>query len=137
MGNAEVRAQLVNNVFAHLTYQGAIMSRTASSHLLVEGNDFEDVSHPLFNDTRQPGTAYALFASAAQSTNDACQAALGRPCVANQQHLSGDDYRPQDASVLEAFKQYREYLIAPQPAGIARIEVPRDAGAGHANTGSH
>ncbi|WP_460136881.1 pectate lyase family protein [Pseudomonas sp. S1_E04] len=137
MGNAEVSAQLVNNVFAHLTYQGAIMSRTASSHLLVEGNDFEDVTHPLFNDTRQPGTAYALFAPLAQSANDTCQAALGRPCVANQQHLSGDDYRPQDTPAVEAFKQYRQYLIAPQPAEMARVEVPRDAGAGHSDHGDH
>ena len=137
MGNAEIRAQLVNNVFAHLTYQGAIMSRTVSSHLLVEGNDFEDVSHPLFNDTRQPGTAFALFAPIPQSANDTCQSALGRPCVANQQHLSGDDYRPQDAPVLAAFKEYRQYLIAPQPAETARIEVPSNAGAGHVNPGSH
>lgn len=137
MGDAEVRAQLVNNLFAHLTYQGAIMSRTASSHLLVEGNAFEDVTHPLFNDTRQPGTAYALFDPVAQSATDTCQAALGRPCVANLQHLSGDDYRPQDAAPLEAFKAYRQYLVTPQPADSVRIEVPRDAGAGHLNPGSH
>ncbi|AZE89215.1 pectate lyase [Pseudomonas orientalis] len=131
MGNAEVRGQLVNNVFAHLTYQGAIMSRTASSYLLAEGNDFEDVSHPLFNDTRQPGRAYALFTPLPPSPDDACQAALGRPCIANRQRQSGDDYRPQDAAALEAFKAYRQYLVAPQPADIARIEVLRDAGAGH------
>ncbi|MGZ9706871.1 pectate lyase family protein [Pseudomonas sp. GNP013] len=128
MGDAEVRAQLVNNVFAHLTYQGAIMSRTASAHLLVEGNVFDDVSHPLFNDTRQPGTAFALFAPAA---DNACRAAIGRPCVPNQQHQSGDDYRPQDAAALEAFSQYRQYLVAPQPPDRVRLQVPRDAGAGH------
>ncbi|WP_069787442.1 pectate lyase family protein [Pseudomonas salomonii] len=137
MGNAEVRAQLVNNLFVHLTYQGAVMSRTASSYLLVEGNDFEDVSHPLFNDTQQPGSAYALFTPLPPSADDTCQAALGRPCVANRQRLSGDDYRPQDASVLEAFKAYRQYLVAPQPADIARTGVLRDAGAGHLPSGNH
>ncbi|KTC63406.1 pectate lyase [Pseudomonas fluorescens ABAC62] len=137
MGNAQVRAQLVNNVFAHQTYQGAIMSRTASSYLLVEGNSFEEVSHPLFNDTQQPGRAYALFAPSAPSADNTCSAALGRTCVANQQHLSGDDYRPQDADVLEAFKDYREYLVAPQPADIARIQVLRDAGAGHLSSAGH
>lgn len=137
MGNAEVRAQLVNNLFVHLTYQGAVMSRTASSYLLVEGNDFEDVSHPLFNDTQQPGSAYALFTPLPPSPDDGCQAALGRPCVANRLRLSGDDYRPRDASVLEAFKAYRQYLVAPQPADIARIGVLRDAGAGRLTPGNH
>jgi len=132
MGDADVRAQLVNNLFAHLSYQGAIMSRTATSHLLVEGNAFEDVSHPLFNDTRQPGTAFAPFAQAA---GDACRVAIGRPCVANQQHLSGDDYRLQDVPALAAFSAYREYLITPQPAEIALAQVPANAGAGHLNAG--
>ncbi|MCR8932236.1 pectate lyase [Pseudomonas sp. A4] len=136
MGNAEVRAQLVNNLFAHLSYQGAIMSRTAAAHLLVEGNDFEDVSHPLFNDTRQPGTAYALFAPVAPAANAACQTALGRPCEANQQYLSGDDYQPQDAAALAAFTRYRQYLITPQPVEVTRAQVRRDAGAGHLDQGS-
>lgn len=136
MGNAEIRAQLVNNVFANLSYQGAIMSRTATSHLLVEGNYFEDVSHPLFNDTRQPGTAFALFAPVSQAANAACQTALGRPCGVNQQHLSGDDYRPQDAAALEAFSPYRDNLITPQPADVVLTQVPRNAGAGHLQYGS-
>ncbi|WPN95918.1 pectate lyase [Pseudomonas sp. MUP55] len=134
MGDADVRAQLVNNLFAHLSYQGAIMSRTATSHLLVEGNAFEDVSHPLFNDTRQPGTAFAPFAQAA---GDACRGVIGRPCVANQQHLSGDDYRPQDVPALAAFSASREYLITPKPAEIALAQVPANAGAGHLNAGKN
>ena len=133
MGDAEVRAQLVNNVFAHLTYQGAIMSRTATSHLLVEGNAFEEVSHPLFNDTQQPGTAFAPFAPLAQAAGDACQIAIGRRCVVNQQHLSGDDYRPQDMQALTAFTTFREYLVTPQSAEVTLAQVPSDAGAGHVN----
>jgi hypothetical protein len=57
--------------------------------------------------------------------------------VGHRQRLSGDDYRPRDASVLEAFKTYRQYLVAPQPADIARIAVRRDAGAGHLDLASH
>ncbi len=130
MGDAEVRAQVVNNVFSNLSYQGAIMSRTATSHLLVEGNAFEHVTHPLFNDTQQPGTAFALFDPVSTSANAICQRVIGRPCVANQQQLSGDDYRPQDTAALEAFKAYREFLVTPLPADIALAQVPRDAGAG-------
>ncbi len=135
MGDADVSAQLVNNVFARQTYQGAIMSRTANSHLLVEGNDFESVTHPLFNDTHQPGTAFALFASESDDGDSSCQRLLSRACVANDQRLSGDDYRPRDASVLQVFAQYRQYLIEPMPAATAQAQVPAEAGAGKINPG--
>ena len=128
MGDAEVSAQVVNNVFSNLTYQGAIMSRTATSHLLVEGNAFEHVTHPLFNDTQQPGTAFALFDNSPASA--ICQTVIGRPCMPNQQHQSGDDYRPQDSAALQAFAPYRKYLITPLPADVALAQVPREAGAG-------
>lgn len=130
MGDAEVSAQVVNNVFSNLSYQGAIMSRTATSHLLVEGNAFERVTHPLFNDTHQPGTAFALFDPVSASANALCQSVIGRPCVANQQQQSGDDYRPQDNAALDAFRHYREYLVTPLPADVALTQVPREAGAG-------
>ncbi|MEE5124774.1 pectate lyase [Pseudomonas alliivorans] len=131
MHDAAVLAQLVNNVFARLTYQGAIMSRTPSSQLLVEANGFENVTHPMFNDAQQPGTGFALFSSsAAESANDECQRTLGRACVANLQQLSGDDYRPQDDAVLEAFAPYRQYLIRPLPVDVAVAQVPVHAGAG-------
>ncbi|KPW37592.1 Pectin lyase [Pseudomonas coronafaciens pv. atropurpurea] len=130
MHNAEVRAQLVNNVFQRMTYQGAIMSRTESSHLLVEGNDFENVAHPLFNDVDQPGTAFALFDPASLAVPDACTRVIGRACVANQQRVSGEDYRPQDVSALKAFSDYRQYLITPVSADEAREEVPKEAGVG-------
>ncbi|MEE4573792.1 pectate lyase [Pseudomonas alliivorans] len=131
MHDAAVLAQLVNNVFARLTYQGAIMSRTPSSQLLVEANGFENVTHPMFNDAQQPGTGFALFSSsAAESANDECQRTLGRACVANLQQLSGDDYRPQDDAVLEAFAPYRKYLITPLPVDVAVAQVPLHAGAG-------
>jgi pectate lyase len=130
MGNADITAQLVNNVFAHLTSQGAIMSRTDSSHLLVEGNRFEDVTHPLFNDIRQPGTAFAPFAPVAEEATRLCTQVIGRPCVANQARASGDDYRPLDAAALKAFEPYRQYLIAPLSAEAALAQVPAQAGAG-------
>lgn len=131
MHDAAVLAQLVNNVFARLTYQGAIMSRTPSSQLLVEANGFENVTHPMFNDAQQPGTGFALFSSsAAESANDECQRTLGRACVANLQQLSGDDYRPQDDAVLEAFAPYRQYLVTPLPVDVAVAQVPLHAGAG-------
>ncbi|ORC57143.1 pectate lyase [Pseudomonas floridensis] len=131
MHDAAVIAQLVNNVFARLTYQGAIMSRTPSSHLLVEANGFENVTHPLFNDARQPGTGFALFsAAAATSVSDECQRTIGRPCVANLQQSSGDDYRPQDEAVLKAFVPYRQYLVTPLPADVALTRIPQQAGAG-------
>jgi len=130
MGNADVVAQLVNNVFVNLTYQGAMMSRTGSSHLLAEGNYFEGVSHPLFNDVQQPGTAFALFDPTSRSANKACSNYLGRDCVNNLQTLSGDDYRPQDIPVLETFRNYRQYLVSPMPAEVAKRQVPREAGAG-------
>lgn len=134
MGDAQVDAQVVNNVFSNLSYQGAIMSRTATSHLLVEGNAFEHVTHPLFNDTRQPGTAFALFEPVSASANAACQNLIGRPCVANRQHQSGDDYQPRDNAALEAFRPYRNDLITPLPADVALAKVPREAGAGKAGT---
>jgi pectin lyase len=131
MGNADIVAQLVNNVFINLTYQGAMMSRTASSHLLAEGNYFERVSHPLFNDVQQPGTAFALFDPTSPSANKACSNYLGRDCVSNLQTLSRDDYRPQDIPVLETLRHYRQYLVSPMPAEVAKRQVPREAGAGH------
>ncbi len=131
MHDAAVIAQLVNNVFARMTYQGAIMSRTPSSQLLVEANGFESVTHPMFNDTQQPGTGFALFSTAAAaSVNDECQRTLGRACAANLQQLSGDDYRPQDDAVLEAFAPYRQYLVTPLSAEKALAQVPLHAGAG-------
>lgn len=133
MGNADISAQLVNNVFSNLTYQGAIMSRTASSHLLVEGNAFEHVTHPLFNDTDQPGTAYALFEPATGPVGTACQSVIGRACVPNLQHLSGTDYRPQDVDALKNLARYRAYLITPLPAETALAHVPHESGAGKSN----
>ncbi|RMP79739.1 Pectin lyase [Pseudomonas syringae pv. actinidiae] len=135
MNNAQVCAQLVNNVFQRMTYQGAIMSRTSSSQLLVEGNDFENVAHPLFNDTDQPGTAFALFGPGPAGANDVCMSVIGRACVANQQQMSGDDYRPQDTSVLEAFRDYRQFLVVPVSAQEARARVPEDAGVGKVGVG--
>lgn len=119
-----------------MTYQGAIMSRTSSSQLLVEGNDFENVAHPLFNDTDQPGTAFALFGPGSTGANDVCMSVIGRACVANQQQMSGDDYRPQDTSVLEAFRDYRQFLVVPVSAQEARGQVMRDAGVGKVDVGS-
>lgn len=135
MNNAEIRAQVVNNVFQRMTYQGAIMSRTPSSHVLVEGNDFENVTHPLFNDVGQPGSAFALFEPISLAVNDACTSVIGRACVANQQRVSGEDYRPQDASALEAFRGYRQYLVVPMTAEEAREKVPEAAGVGKVAVG--
>ncbi|MGN2431774.1 pectate lyase family protein [Pseudomonas syringae] len=130
MNHSQVTAQLVNNVFQRMTYQGAIMSRTSSSQLLVEGNDFENVAHPLYNDTDQPGTAFALFEPVSAAANDACMSVIGRVCVANRQRSSGDDYRPQDESALQAFRAYRQYLVAPVAAEEAWARVPGEAGVG-------
>ncbi|WP_445380508.1 pectate lyase family protein [Pseudomonas syringae] len=135
MNNAQVRAQLVNNVFQRMTYQGAIMSRTSSSQLLVEGNDFENVAHPLYNDVDQPGTAFALFDPVSKAANDACMSAIGRTCVVNQQRSSGEDYRPRDASALEAFREYRQYLVMPVSAQEAKARVPGEAGVGKVSAG--
>ncbi len=135
MNNAQVRAQLVNNVFQRMTYQGAIMSRTSSSQLLVEGNDFENVAHPLYNDVDQPGTAFALFDPVSQASDDACVSAIGRTCVVNWQRNSGDDYRPRDASALEAFREYRQYLVMPVSAEEAKARVPGEAGVGKVSAG--
>lgn len=134
MGNADIRAQLVNNVFRNLTYQGAIMSRTNTSHLLAEGNVFENVTHPLYFDTKQPGSAFAIFNPLAPS-RDICKKTLGRSCVTNKESSSGTDYRPQDVATLNAFKNYLPYLVSPIPAESAQSMVPRDAGAGHINPG--
>ncbi|UZJ62798.1 pectate lyase [Pseudomonas sp. KU26590] len=130
MGNADITAQLVNNVFAHLSREGAIMSRTDSSHLLVEGNRFEDVTHPLFNDIKQPGTAFAPFAPLSEGTTSLCTKVIGRACVANDARASGDDYRPQDLAALKAFEPYRQYLITPLSSDAAMAQVPAQAGAG-------
>ncbi|QVX16886.1 pectate lyase [Pseudomonas congelans] len=135
MNNAQVRAQLVNNVFQRMTYQGAIMSRTSSSQLLVEGNDFENVAHPLYNDVDQPGTAFALFDPVSQASDDACVSAIGRTCVVNQQRNSGDNYRPRDVSALEAFREYRQYLVMPVSAEEAKARVPGEAGVGKVSAG--
>ncbi|WP_282371787.1 polysaccharide lyase family 1 protein [Pseudomonas sp. PS02290] len=128
MNGAQVRAQLVNNLFSHLTYQGAIMSRTDTSYLLVEGNYFEDVTHPLFNDSKQPGNAFALFGSTA---GDACQSTLGRKCVGNDVSSSGSDFTPQDQAVLDAFRLYRRYLVHPAAPSLTRVSVLNNAGVGH------
>ncbi|MCF5429540.1 pectate lyase, partial [Pseudomonas syringae] len=48
---------------------------------------------------------------------------------------SGDDYRPQDASVLQAFREYRQYLVAPVSAQEAKARVPGEAGVGKASAG--
>ncbi|NAS95120.1 pectate lyase [Pseudomonas syringae pv. actinidifoliorum] len=135
MKDAQIHAQLVNNVFQRMTYQGAIMSRTSSSTLLVEGNDFENVAHPLFNDTDQPGKAFALFEPVSAAANSTCMSVIGRLCVANQQRASGEDYRPQDASALQAFRDYRQYLVVPVSAQEARVRVPGEAGVGKVGVG--
>ncbi|MGP2522380.1 pectate lyase family protein [Pantoea ananatis] len=131
MGDANILAQLVNNVFVNLTYQGAMMSRTPYSRLLAEGNVFEHVTHPLFNDSRQPGNIFAGFDSFSPAAAIACLKNLDRRCVSNQQTQSGNDYRPQDITVLEAFRYDRAYLVSPMPAEAARVLVPHEAGVGH------
>lgn len=137
MGEAEIFAHVVNNVFSNLTYQGAIMSRTDTSHLFVEGNVFDHVAHPLFNYPVQPGTAFAPFSPLSPSVNSTCQRIIGRPCAANQAQVSGNDYRPQDTAALEAFQPYLDYLITPLSADVAMTLVPSEAGVGKIGNTPH
>ncbi|MCF5634777.1 pectate lyase, partial [Pseudomonas syringae] len=122
MNHSQVTAQLVNNVFQRMTYQGAIMSRTSSSQLLVEGNDFENVAHPLYNDTDQPGTAFALFEPVSAAANDACMSVFARGGVANRRGGRGEDYRPREESAWKPLRGYRQILGWPVRS---LITIPR------------
>ncbi|MFH7416758.1 pectate lyase, partial [Pseudomonas syringae pv. tagetis] len=44
--------------------------------------------------------------------------------------------RPQDASVLNAIREYRQFLLVPKPPEQARVQVPRDAGVGKIDVGT-
>jgi pectin lyase len=130
MRDAHTVVHMVNNYFENLSGQGAAMSRTDLSQLLLEGNYFKQVAHPLLDDAQQPGLAYAPFPGPDRPEYAYCRQYLGRDCVANEAVDSGSGYRPLDQGAIAAFAHRGSALLTPMPAGEVPDVVPKNAGVG-------
>jgi pectate lyase len=103
---------------------------TTSSKYLYEGTYFRNVDHPVLPDATvapAPGLAYVPLASTIGSTTAACEAALGRRCVANIAAPQNGEF-PLAPSVLG---QFDGATITPYPAAEVPKVVPHLAGPGH------
>jgi len=103
---------------------------TTNSKYLYEGTYFRNVDHPVLPDTTvapAPGLAYVPLASTIGSTTAACQAALGRRCVANIAAPQNGEF-PLAPSVLSPFTHAS---ATPYPAAEVPKVVPHLAGPGH------
>jgi pectate lyase len=100
------------------------------STLLYEGTAFNQTTTPIVVEATMAGSIYAPLASSVASTNAACQAALGRPCVANAATPQNGTF-PLDQAVLMQFSTRRAGLVAPYPAIEVENAVPHLAGPGH------
>lgn len=135
VGNASVRAQIVNNYFKNLSDEGAAMPLTNLASLLLEGNAFDHVSLPVYRYPNSPGPGYAFapFVGMADPRNDLCSKYLGRTCVGNGLVASGSAYQPLDEAAIADFASLRSGLVSPQPAAGVAASVPRRAGIGVIN----
>ncbi|WP_169449806.1 right-handed parallel beta-helix repeat-containing protein [Paludibacterium yongneupense] len=124
MHEARVRVQIVNNYFHDISGEGAAMSRTALSDLLIEGNVFEHVTYPVLSDPRQPGPAFAPFAPAQA---ERCRTWLGRRCEIN---LADSAIRRDsvDEDALPPFEADSGELVLPLAAGDVARRVREHAG---------
>jgi len=131
MHGAAVDVHLVNNYFQDVTAEGAANALTASAHLLMEGNAFADVTHPVHRRGDDPGAVFAPFAASGGATAAACKTYLGRDCVANQGNNGGADPESLDVGALAALAAHgRRYLLAPMPASKVPAHVTTEAGTG-------
>jgi pectin lyase len=131
MRGAAVDVHLVNNYYQDVTAEGAANALTASAHLLMEGNVFADVTHPVYRHGDDPGAVFAPFAASGDATAAACRTYLGRDCVANQGNNSGADPQSLDVPALAALAAHgRRYLVAPMPASDVPARVAGEAGTG-------
>ena len=127
LNNATIRAQIVNNYFKDLSREGAIMSRTDKSSLLVEGNVFDNVSRPIYIYRKQPGPA---FAPMTEQQGVACQAVLGRACASNLVLKAQGGDQQLDGAVLAALQSSAPALVTPMPASAVQAYVLQHAGPG-------
>jgi pectin lyase len=132
MRDAAVDVHLVNNYFQDVSAEGAANPLTPRSHLLMEGNFFAAVSHPVFRHGSDIGHVFAPFATLPAGPAELCRKYLGRNCVANAQRDSGADPPALDIAAIAPFAaQDSSHLIVPMAAAEVPIRIPRDAGVGH------
>jgi pectin lyase len=113
----DTTVHMVNNYFAEGSWY-ALATLDSSVRVLVEGNDFENVSMPILKDSNYSGHVFALLAQT-PATESACQAAIGRACVPNQ---------ADPAAKLDGFAQDSEVLDAVRSAPAGAIMTPAAAG---------
>ena len=99
--------QFVNDLYE--TVPGHAADPALGSTLLYEGTVFNQVTTPVVVEATGAGTIYAPLASTVASTNAACQAALGRACVANAATPQTGTF-PLDQAVLTG--EFADYVAA-------------------------
>jgi pectin lyase len=131
MRGAAVDVHLVNNYYQDVTAEGAANALTASAHLLMEGNVFADVTHPVYRHGHDPGAVFAPFATSDGATAATCRTYLGRDCVANQAKNGGADPQSLAVGALAALAaRGQRYLVSPMPATEVAARIAGEAGTG-------
>jgi pectate lyase len=132
MRGASVEAHMVNNYFQEVSAEGAANPLTPLSHLLLEGNYFAAVSHPVFRHGGDIGAAFAPFGTPPASSVELCRPYIGRDCVANDGRGNGADPPALDIAAIAPFAaEDRRFLIVPMPAAEVPVRIPGNAGVGH------
>lgn len=120
--------QFANDLYE--TVPGHAADPAVGSTLLYEGTVFNQATTPIVVEATMAGSIYAPLASSLASTNAACQAMVGRACVANVATPQNGTF-PLDLAVLTGFSTRRPGLVVPYPASEVVNAVPHLAGPGH------
>jgi hypothetical protein len=77
------------------------------------------------------GFRYAPVSANLSSTSAACNAALGRGCIANATNSTTTTTFPLDAQALSSMGSFKSSLLLAYPASEVPYSVPNFAGPGH------
>jgi pectin lyase len=127
LSTENIHMQFVNDYYQ--TVPGHAADADLNSNLFFEGTYFSNVTTPF---TAMPlGFRYAPVASNLASTNTACNAALGRGCIANATNSTTTTTFPLDAQALSSMAPFKSSMRLAYPATEVPYSVPNFAGPGH------
>lgn len=125
----DTTVHMLSNYFSNGSWY-ALSTLDNTVRVLAEGNDFENVSVPVLNDS-QSGNVYALRAQT-PAAESACQTAIGRSCVPNQVYgATNVDGFTQDSAVLDAaMSAPAGTIVTPAAADSVKKAIQARAGVG-------
>jgi len=125
----DTTVHMLSNYFSNGSWY-ALSTLDNTVRVLAEGNDFENVSVPILNDSNS-GDVYALLAQT-PAAESACQSAIGRGCVPNKLTSAANvDGFTQDSAVLDAaMSAPAGTIVTPAEADNVKKAIQARAGVG-------